>query len=221
MLGVVIPFLLIPAAVLAGAFVFREKGWAFLSLGVAVLSLLLFITGFEKKKTGTRRLLLAAVLTGLAVTGRFIFSPIPGVNPITAITVLAAVYMGGESGFLIGALSALISDVFAGQGVWTPFQMLAWGLLGLIAGLFSKYLAGHRIRLCVYNFFGGILYSLIMDLWTVIWYNGAFNGAEYLAAITTALPFTAVYSVSNILFTLLLEKPFGEKLTRMKKKYGI
>lgn len=213
--------MLIPAAVITGAIVFREKGWAFLSLGVAILALILFITGFEKRKTGTRRLLLVSVLTALAVTGRFIFSPIPGVNPITAITVLAAVYMGGESGFLIGALSALISNIFAGQGVWTPFQMLAWGMLGLIAGLLSKYLAGHKIRLCIYNFFGGILYSLIMDLWTVLWYNGTFDPAEYIAAVSTALPFTAVYAVSNILFTLLLEKTFEEKLTRMKKKYGI
>lgn len=213
--------MLIPATVLAGTLVFREKGWAFFSLAVAVLSLALFITGFEKRKTGTRRLLLAAVLTALAVTGRFVFSPIPGVNPITAITVLAAVYMGGETGFLIGALSALISNIFAGQGVWTPFQMFSWGMIGLIAGLCGKYLAGHKIRLCVYNFFGGILFSLIMDLWTVMWYNGAFNAAEYLAAISTALPFTAVYAVSNVAFTLLLAKPFEEKLSRMKKKYGI
>lgn len=201
--------------------IFREKYYAYISLAIAVLSLLFFITGFEKRKTGTRRLLLISVLTAAAVAGRFIFSPISGVNPITAITVLAAVYMGGESGFVIGALSALISNSFAGQGIWTPFQMFAWGMIGLTAGLLSRFLTGHKIRLCIFSFFAGILYSLIMDVWSVIWYNGSFAFAPYAAAVATALPFTAVYSVSNILFTLVLAKPFGEKLTRMKKKYGI
>ena len=202
-------------------FVFREKSYSFIILIITLLSLLLFITGFEKRKTGTRRLLLVSVLTALAVTGRFVFSPIPGVNPITSITVIAAVYMGSESGFLIGALSALISNFFAGQGIWTPFQMFAWGIIGLIAGAMPKILAGHRIRLCIFNFFAGILYSLLMDVWSVIWYNGTFSLKLYSAALVTALPFTLVYSASNILFTLVLAKPFEEKLTRMKKKYGI
>lgn len=202
----IFPLFAMPLAILSGLLIFREKNYAFISLVVAVFSLMLFISGFERRKTGTRRLVLVAVLTALAVAGRFIFMPIPGVNPITVITVLSAVYMGKESGFCIGSFSALLSDMYAGLGVWTPFQMFSWGLIGFCAGALSKYLYHRKVSLCVFSFFAGLIFSLIMDVWTVLWYNDTFSWGLYLAAISTALPFTAVYSVSNIVFTILLDR---------------
>lgn len=220
-LSLALPYVIIPAVVVAGTALFRDKGWAYIIVAVAVLTVLLFISGFEKRKTGTRRLVLVAAFVALASAGRVICSPLPGVNPVTAVTVLAAVYMGGEAGFMIGAFSALISGIFSGLGVWTPFQMFAWGIIGLIAGLLSQVLINSRVKLCVYTFTAGILFSLIMDIWTVLWAYNSFNADAYLAAITTALPFTCIYAVSNVVFTYLLAKPFSEKLGRIKIKYGI
>lgn len=216
-LSIVIPFIAIPAVVLLGAFVFDEKLYAYVTVAVAILSLLLFMTGFEKKKTGTRRLIIIAVMIALSVAGRFI----PFFKPITALTVITAVYLGGEAGFLVGALSAVISNFYFGQGPWTPFQMLAWGLIGLIAGLLSSPLKKNRLILVLYGALSGITYSFVMDIWTVVWYNNSFDPALYLSAIAAALPHTLVYAVSNILFLWLLAKPFGEKLERVKLKYGV
>lgn len=216
-LKIAVPFVLIPAAVAVGIVVSGEKSHAFISLAVTVLALLLFIAGFEKKKTGTRRLIIVAVMIALSVTGRFI----PLFKPITALTVLTAVYLGGESGFLVGALSAAISNFYFGQGPWTPFQMFAWGIIGLVAGMLASPLKKSRAALVIYGVLSGAAFSLIMDVWTVMWYNGAFDITLYLTALATAVPHTVIYSVSNAIFLLLFAKPFGEKLERVKIKYGV
>lgn len=212
-----IPFGLIPALVLTGAAVFGEKRYLILSLGVAALSLLLFAAGIEKKNIGSRRMVIVAVMTALVVFGRFI----PLFKPITAICMLTAMYLGAEAGFLCGALSVLISNIYFGQGPWTPFQMLGFGLIGLIAGYLSAPLIRSRVFLVCYGVLAGVAYSMLMDVWTVLWYSGGFHIGLYLTAIVSALPYTALYAFSNAAFLLLLRKPFGEKLGRIKKKYGV
>ena len=213
----VIPFALIPSLVLLGAVVFNERRYLIISFGVAVLALLLFMTGFEKRNIGSRRMVVVAVMTALAVVGRFI----PLFKPITALCVITAIYLGGEAGFLCGSLSVLISNIYFGQGPWTPFQMLGFGLIGLIAGYLSRPLIKSRVLLILYGVLSGVAYSFIMDIWTVLWYSGGFDWELYLAAIGSALPFTITYAVSNVLFLLLLGRPMGEKLARIKLKYGL
>ena len=213
----VVPFVLIPTVAILGTIVFDEKKHLFVSFFVAILSVLLFLTGFEKKATGTRRMVIVAVMIALCVVGRFI----PFFKPITAITVITAIYLGGESGFLVGSLSALLSNFYFGQGPWTAFQMLAWGLIGLVAGFLSNPLRKSRAALLTYGVLSGVVFSLIMDIWTVLWYNDNFDLTLYLAALATALPHTALYSVSNFIFLWFMAKPFGDKMERIKNKYGI
>ncbi len=212
-----IPFVAIPALVLLGATVFDEQRYLILSLGVAVLAILLFIAGIEKKNIGSRRMVIVAVMTALAVVGRFI----PVFKPITALCVMTGLYLGAEAGFLCGAMSVLISNIYFGQGPWTPFQMLGFGLIGLFAGYLSRPLLQSRVLLALYGVIAGIAYSFIMDIWTVLWYSGGFDAHLYLAAIVSALPYTALYAVSNVGYLLLLRKPMGEKLGRIKLKYGV
>lgn len=212
-----IPLLVIPALVMIGAFLFSAERYLIISLGVAVLSLLLFYTGIEEKKIGSRRMVLTAIFTALSVVGRFI----PVFKPVTALTVIAAVYLGAESGFLVGSLSALISNIYFGQGPWTPFQMLAWGLIGLFAGYLSAPLKKHRWALLCYGVLSGVFFSFVMDIWTVLWYNGGFSLELYLAALVSAIPYTVVYAVSNFIFLFFLAKPMGQKLERVKIKYGV
>lgn len=212
-----IPFALIPALVITGAIVFDERRYLIVSLGVAVLALLLFMAGVEKRNIGSRRMALTAIMIALAVIGRFI----PLLKPITAICVITAMYLGAEAGFLCGSMSVLISNIYFGQGPWTPFQMLGFGLIGLLAGYLSKPLISSRVLLLIYGVLSGIAYSFIMDIWTVLWYSGGFDIKLYAAALLSALPFTAVYAVSNILFLLILGRPVGKKLERIKLKYGV
>ena len=215
-LKTVIPFVLIPALVILGAVFMEGRRAVVISLGVTVLSLWLFAAGYEKKQTGSRRMIIAAVMTALAVTGRFI----PLFKPVSALTIISGVWLGGETGFLVGALSAVISNIFFGQGPWTPFQMLGWGLIGLIAGLTAPLLRKNRAALLTYGFVTGVVFSLVMDIWTVMW-SGDFSAGASRAALLQALPHTLLYGVSNVLYLLLLARPFGEKLERIRIKYGV
>lgn len=216
-IGTLLPFVMIPAAAILGAVVFDNSKHLIVSMCVAVMTLFVFVSGYEKKKTGTRRMVIASVMIALCVFGRFI----PVFKPITALTIITGMYLGGETGFLVGAMSALVSNIFMGQGPWTAFQMLAWGLIGLIAGIIADPLKKHRALLLAYGAVSGIAYSFIMDIWTTLWYSGEFDTAVYLSALVTAIPYTVSYAASNFLFLLFLAKPFGEKLERLHVKYGV
>ena len=212
-----VPCVVIPSLVLAGALVFDRKRHILVSLAVAIFALLLFAAGFERKSTGTRRLVIVAVMTALCFTGRFI----PFFKPISALTIITALYLGGEAGFLVGALTAVLSNFYFGQGPWTAFQMMAWGTIGLVAGLLSPILRKKRIILLIYGALAGMAYSFIMDIWTVLWYAEGFSFKLYLGALATAVPYTVSYVVSNVAFLAVLAEPFGRKLGRIKKKYRV
>lgn len=216
-LKIVIPFVIVPVLVLLGSLVFGEKRHLLISFGVALLAVLLFISGFEKKVTGSRRMVIVAVMIALCIVGRFI----PFFKPVTALTIITAIYLGGESGFLVGVLAAVLSNFYFGQGPWTPFQMLGWGMIGLIAGYLSKPLKKSRPFLLTFGVLSGVVFSFVMDIWIVLWYNGSFNPALYLSSIIAALPHTGLYVVSNFIFLWFLAKPFGDKLERIKIKYGV
>ena len=187
------------------------------SFGVAALAVVLFLAGFERKAVGSRRLVIVSVMTALCITGRFI----PLFKPITALTIITAMYLGGESGFLVGAMAALLSNFYFGQGPWTAFQMLAWGLIGLFAGYLAQPMKKHRALLLLYGVLSGLVYSRAMDVWTVMWYDSTLNWSVYLSAIIAALPHTILYALSNFAFLWFLARPFGEKLERVKIKYGV
>ncbi len=212
--------ILIPALVIAGALIYPERSYAIVSLAVALLACVPFFISFEKTSS-TRRLVMLAVMTALSVAGRFIFAPIPFFKPVTAMVVIAGMYFGAEFGFLTGALSAVISNFYFGQGAWTPFQMFSWGIIGFFAGLLSSQLIRSKIILIIYGALAGVVYSLIMDIWTVLWMDGMFNPARFSAAVITALPVTLKYVISNIIFLIILAPLFGKKIERLKQKYGI
>lgn len=212
---------LIPVVVVGGALLFQEKHYAWIALCVAVLSCLPLFLCFEHRESTAKELIILAVLVTISAVGRFIFAWVPGFKPVTAITVIAAIYLGREAGFVVGALSAVVSNFYFGQGPWTPFQMFAWGFLGFLAGVLAQPLKRRKIWMCLYGVLAGILFSAIMDVWTTLWADGTFNITRYLAACISAIPFTIEYAVSNVIFLLLLAKPIGEKLERIKRKYGL
>lgn len=215
--------ILIPLSIALGVILFKDRKYNLISIIIAFLSCLPIFFSFEKGKTSTRKMTILSVMVAISVAGRFVFAAIPGFKPVTAIVVITAIYFGSEAGFLTGSLSAIISNIYFGQGPWTPFQMFSWGMLGLIAGLpfMRKLLLKNKFILAIYGIFAGVIYSLMMDVWTVLAMDGVFNARRYLAAVTTALPFMAIYAVSNVVFLMLAIKPFGEKLERIKTKYGI
>ncbi|MCM1544893.1 MAG: ECF transporter S component [Ruminococcus sp.] len=213
--------LLIPAVVLGGAIIFEGKQYSWISLCIALLACVPFFLSFEKGRANIKEMILIAVMTALSVVGRVVFAAIPGFKPVTAMVVITAIYFGSEAGFITGALTAVISNFYFGQGPWTPFQMFVWGFIGLIAGLFAKQLRQKKSLLVLFGAVAGVLFSVLMDVWTVIWADGTFNFSRYFAALVSSLTFTIIYAVSNVVFLLVLSAPIGKILDRIKTKYGL
>lgn len=209
------------ATLVLGVSIFGEKKYAFITVGLVMLACLFLVSGFDKRRTHIRRLVLIAVMTALSVIGRFFFAVVPGFKPMTALIVLTGMYLGCEAGFLCGALTAVLSNFYFGQGPWTPFQMFAFGMLGLLAGVLHKSLKKSRVCLTLYGVFAGMAYSILMDVWSVLFSYDEFLWSAYAAAFVTALPYTVSYAISNVVFLLLMQKPFGVKLNRMIVKYGV
>ncbi len=213
--------LIIPIVAIGGAFLFKERFYTYISLVVAVFTCLPMFFAFERKETLSGELMLLSVMVALSVVGRISFVWIQAFKPIAAITIISAIYLGREAGFIIGSMSAVISNFYFGQGPWTPFQMLGWGMIGLLAGCLGKYLAKSKILLILFGALSGIMYSAITDIWSVLWVSGGLDFNHYFAAAITALPTTIIYIVSNVVFMLLFTRPMGDILGRIKLKYGL
>ncbi len=211
----------VPIIIFIGAYLFPQKSYGVVSFLLAILACLPFFISFENKKTATRKIVIIAVMTALSVAGRFIFAPIAFFKPITALVIITAVYLGKDAGFLTGALTALISNFYFGQGPWTPFQMFAWGVIGFIAGVLSNPILKSKIVMIIFAIASGFLYSLILDVWTTLWTDGYLNLSRFIAFTITSFPMTVVYAISNVIFLFILLKPIGKKLDRIKTKYGL
>lgn len=205
----------------ADIILFSGKYYDVASLIAAFLSCIPFYITFEKSKATSKEIMLVALMTAFSVCGRIMFSFIPFFKPITAFTIISGMYLSTPAGFICGSFSALISNIYFGQGPWTLFQMISWGLIGFISGVIGEKLLEKRIILVIYAFISGVLFSLIMDLWTVLNIDKEFNFSRYIIQLISSFPIMIIYSLSNIVFLILLQKPIGKKLKRAKKRYGI
>lgn len=167
-----------------------------------------------------RKLCMVAVMTTLAVMGRVLFAALPGFKPVTAIVILSGMYFGPGSGLATGALAALVSNIYFTQGPWTPFQMLAWGIIGLISGLLSRPLIRHPLLLYIWGALSGVCYYLFMDSWMILWYNKTPTLQLWLAAFATGVFSLVTYVISNVVFLAALSPAMGRRLLRISRKCG-
>lgn len=220
--------LFIPAAVtallaLVGALIPGGRGGNLISVALAVLACVPAFVLFENEKHDSREVVAIAVMSAISVLSRVIFAPIPAFKPVSAIVMITGMAFGAEAGFITGSVSALVSNFYFGQGVWTPFQMLAWGLSGLLAGiiLHESRLKTKKWVLVLLGICGGALFSLLMDIWTTLSFDGKFSFLRYLFYTVRSLPFTATYCVSNVILLLILAEPMCKKTDRLREKFGI
>ena len=221
-ISLIIIFIVIPLVMYAGITMFGDRKYYFISIMIMILACVPFVLSFERRKPQPREILTIAVMSAISVAGRCLFVVTPGFKPVAAITAITGFSLGAEAGFLTGATSALVSNMFFGQGPWTPFQMFTWGMIGFIAGLLGKTGVMHKkIPLILFGIFAGVFFSFGMDIWGSVSMYGVFSWEAYVLALSSAVPFTIIYAISNIIFLLLLTKPISEKLERIKHKYGI
>lgn len=193
------------------------------SVALLVLSMLPFFVSFELKQITAREITLTATLITLAVVSRAAFYLIPQVKPIAAVVIASAVCLGAERGYIIGAFSAFISNFIFGQGIHTPFQMVALGLIGLIAGLIFKKLTVNKWSLAAVGFvLACVLYGLIVDLSTIlVMYGEHLTLSDVLTVYAAGVPFNLVFGAATAVFLFLFGEPFIKKIDRVNTKYGL
>lgn len=213
----------VPITVFAGHYIFNDEKFKFISLLIILELLIPFFVSFENKKPTVRELVIISVICALAIAGRIVFSAVPQFKPTVAIIIIAGICLGAEKGFLIGAISALVSNMYFGQGSWTPWQMLALGAIGLIAGIiFSKgWLKKDKHTVCIY---GGvttvIIYGGIVNFQSLLFYPSITLGTV-ISTYAMGLPFDLAHAASTVFFLWFIADPMIEKLERIKTKYNI
>lgn len=219
--------LAVPLTVLCGIYLFDDRKYLFISLLIMAETALPFFALFEKRKPKVTELVVLAALCAVGVAGRVALVHVPQFKPVAALVIVSGVCFGGEYGFLVGSLVAFLSNFFFGQGPWTPWQMFAFGLIGLLAGVFyypPKKVRGafYRLRLCVFGFLTVlVLYGLLLDTATVLMAEPYPTLAAFLTAFAAGFPLNLVHALSTVFFLFFFGKPLMETLERVKTKYGL
>jgi Squalene-hopene cyclase C-terminal domain len=191
--------------------------WQAASFAVLGLVLVGGFVWFERSRPTARLVGLVAALAALAVAGRLLLAPIPNVVATTDIVLFTGYAIGGAPGFAVGALSALISNFWLGQGPWTPWQMAGWGLVGLggagLAAITARRLG--RVGLAVACGVAGLAYGALLDFSVMATYGGEQSIDRYLALSVRGIPFNIAHAVGNITLALIA----GPALVRMLERF--
>ncbi|MEG1823006.1 MAG: ECF transporter S component [Clostridiales bacterium] len=213
----------IPGTIAFGMLFLEDRRYYVISLLIIFETMIPFFMVFENRKPQARELILIAVIAAIAVAGRAAFFMVPQFKPVVAIVIIAGVCLGAETGFLVGALTALVSNFFVGQGPFTPWQMFSLGIIGFLAGvLFEKgWLSKKRLPLCVFGFFSAlVIYGFLMDTCTIL--TSAFKSQQaFYFTYLSGLPFNFILGVATSFFLFILANPMIEKIERIKIKYGL
>ncbi len=211
-------FLVVPLTMFVGIWFFKDQKYYLISILMIIEILVPFFIMFEKKRPEARELVIVSVLCALAVAGRAVFSMIPQFKPLVAIVILAGVAFGGETGFLVGAVSGFLSNFFFGQSALTPWQMFCFGIIGFVAGvLFQKgMLRRSKLSLSIFGFiavmllYGGIINLAALFMWQP-------NPTWELVATTylMGIPFDVIHGAATTFFLWFLAEPMLEQLDRI------
>jgi energy-coupling factor transport system substrate-specific component len=203
---------LISFAMLVAALVVQDGALA-TALGAAAL-VVAGVAWFESGTDSTRELAVIATLAAAAAAGRVLFAAVPGVQPVTVIAIVAGASLGVRAGVATGALAAFVSNLFLGQGIWTPQQMLGWGACGAAGALLAPVLR-NRWALAAVAAVLGFAFSVSMDVW--LWYGFSPHTFAALAAVVgRGLWFDVSHAVGNVMIALAA----GPDLRRMLDRYG-
>ena len=215
-------FVLIPGTLFLGT---QLSGrWYYLTSTMMIVEVMIpFFLAFETRRPQARELVTLAVMCALAVASRVVML-IPNFKPMTAIVMITGIALGAQSGFVCGAVGAFASNFFFSQGPWTPWQMMAYGFAGFLAGgLFHKrFRLRNPAALAVWGFFTIVLViGPLLDCCTVFTVSSRITWKYALAVFTAGFAYNVQHGIACAVTLLLFSRPLLSKLERLKTKYGM
>lgn len=202
--------------------IFQYEAYLLVSMIIIAMVMIPFFARFEIQKLTGREVVILAMLAAIAAISRVPFAPIPSVQPTSFIIIMTGLVFGAESGFMIGVVSAIVSNIFLGQGPWTPWQMFTWGMMGMSAGLlrhtwWMKNIWGKVI----FGFIWGYLFGWIMNVWIVVSNLENMTFQLFASIYAASIYFDLAHGLSNVFFLLFFSTSFMKILKRFKRKYGL
>lgn len=216
--------LAIPLTLYVSVYYLGSRKHNIISWLILLETMLPFLLIFEGRKPKARELVILAALCAIGVAGRAALFMLPQFKPVIALTIIAGVAFGGESGFFVGAMTMLVSNMLFSQGPWVPWQMFAMGIIGFLAGvLFQKgFLQRKKISLCIFGLIAAIfIYGGIMNPVAALLSASNLSREILLSYYLTGLPVDCVQGAATFLFLWFAAEPMLEKLDRIKVKYGL
>lgn len=214
----------IPLTIFAGIFFLQDRKYYFISLLIILETMIPFCMVFESRKPRARELIIISVLCAIAVAGREAFFMLPHFKPVVALVIIAGVCFGGETGFLVGAVTGFVSNFFFGQGPWTPWQMFAFGIIGFIAGvLFRKgLLRKTKVSLCIFGSFATlVIYGGIINTGSLLMWQSNPTKKMLISSYLAGLPLDLIHAGATAFFLWFISETMIDKLERIKVKYGL
>ncbi len=225
LVAAVLIVLCIPLTIFAGVMYLGNQHYNATAMLVLIECMVPFFLVFESRKPKARELVTIAVLCAIGIAGRSAFFMLPQFKPVLALVIISGVAFGGETGFLVGAVTMMVSNVLFSQGPWMPWQMFSMGIIGFLAGvLFRKgLLRRSRGSLATFGAFAAvIIYGGIMNPAAALMYNTQTINWEMLKAYyVSGLPMDLIHAAATVIFILIAAEPMLEKLDRIKVKYGL
>ena len=198
------------------------RNYLMVSFALMGLTFIPFYARFENKKMEAEEIVLIASLSAIAAIGRVPFAALPGIQPTSFMIIMSGILLGPETGFIIGSTTGLVSNIFLGQGPWTPWQMLAWGLMGFTAGIFRRQKwFKHRLGLTAFGFGWGFLFGWILNLWFVLGFFEPLSRSVWLSAFTASFYFDLSHALANMALIFFFAKRWEKILGRIIEKFGL
>ena len=198
------------AAIAVETWLWSSRKYYLTSVIIILLAMLPFFARFEVRRPQVSEIVLLAVMRA------------PQFKPVCAIVILTAVAFNAEAGFITGAAAGLISNMFFGQGPWTPWQMFGFGLVGFFAGILFRDREVKTAPMLIYGFFSVlIIYGVLLDTGSLFMYSQEMSWKALLAMYASGFTFNLIHASGTVVFLLLLQKPVLSKLRRIKIKYGM
>ena len=198
--------------------------WYYLTCTLVIMETMLpFFLAFETRKPQARELVTIAVMCALSLASRVVIL-IPNFKPMTAIIMITGIALGAEAGFMTGAIGAFASNFFFSQGPWTPWQMMAYGFGGFMAGvLFHKrYRQRNPIFLAIYGYLAiQLVVGPLLDCCTVFTTGSSITWKYAATVFAAGVPYNFKHALACAITMLLFSKPLLGKLDRLKIKYGM
>ncbi len=194
---------LLALAVVLAAWAVLDPGavdWGTVSFAVVLAVVGVGVAVYGWRSSAAIELALVAALAALATASRVLFAALPNVKPVTFVVLVSGVALGPGPGFMVGATTALVSNLFFGQGPWTPWQMLAWGAVGAAGGLLGR--GGRLPRRWELVAVGGLL-ALAFDWFVTLWMFLAYTARTWPALVALyaqGLPFDLAHVAATCLF---------------------